>query len=203
MIPKDAPKPDWNMYYHDTYMTHKIMGPCRIQVHNKDNGGKQLYASRVIAGRNSLDAGVKVRATDLQILWPRPGAYNFFTLFGAGFIGRTPQRHMKRSAFRDHYYVLWSPISLPAEYMMSNIVCNAEYRTLKQFYSGLTNKKVVTSAALSNKLILYQPQGYTRASVVYLGEEIGFLKDDKFTPHMPNDSRLRRIMRHFVPLGIS
>ena len=59
MIPKDAPKPDWSMYYHDTYMTHKVLGPCRITVHNKDGVGKDLYASRVIAGKNYLEDQIK------------------------------------------------------------------------------------------------------------------------------------------------
>jgi hypothetical protein len=202
MIPKDAPKQDWSMYYNDTYMSHVIDGPCYISVSTSDTGAKHLIARRINT-QAKLGPSKRVNAKDLCIMWPRPGAYNFPRQNMAGFIGRQPQRHMKRSAYRDHYYVLWAPAGVDGSYMMNQIAINCKYTTVEGFFAGLEKKIPVTSAALSNKVVLFKPQHHSAISVVYMAEEIGVLEDGVLVPHMPNDSRLPRIYRHLRTIGIT
>jgi hypothetical protein len=203
MIPKDAPKPDWHMYYNDTYMTHKTLGPCRIRVGTSESGsGKRLYASKISDKFRLLDA-MPVKASDLHILWPRPGAYNFFRYKGAAFIGRTPQRHMKRSAYQDHYYIQWSPINLDGSYMMAQIAMEPQYLSIPRYMEELAKPKGMRSAALSNKVILYQPDRGASPAILYMGEDIGVLHDGRLEPHIPHDSRMPRIMRHLRTVEIT
>ena len=195
MIPKDAPMPDWPLYYHDTHMIHIEKGPCYIQVRNDDDGGKILLAHKITPTGKLSDSDV-VRSKDLRILWPRPGAYNFPKFKVGAFVGRSPQRHMKRSAYRDHYYPLWSPTSIPSSYMMNIISLNATYWTAEEFILNTKKEKYNKSAAISSKIILWKPSPHSDIIVVYLGEEIGVLYKDKFVPNTEHDSRLPRIMRH-------
>lgn len=201
MIPKDAPTQDWHLYYDNTYMSHVGLGPCLITVQNGDDS-KVLYAAKINAN-GKVERPRKTKASELRILWPRPGAYNFFDLRGAGFIGRTPQRHMKRSAYMDHYYVAWAPIPIYGAELMNRIVINAVYREVGAFLEGLEKRKPILSAAVSNKVILWRQSPENPVSLVYMAEEIGHLIDRKLVPHQEADSRLPRILRHLSTIGIS
>ena len=201
MIPKDAPQQDWAMYYHDTYMIHVLKGPCYIQIRNDDEGNKILLAQKITDGGKINDAEI-VSAKDLRILWPRPGAYNFPKYKVAAFIGRSPQRHMKRSAYRDHYYLMWSPLELPVSYRMNMIALNATYWTADKFIKNTKKATPNIAAAISSKIILYKPNAHTDISVIYLGEDIGVLHDAKFVPNVEHDSRLPRIMRHLAMVDL-
>ena len=203
MIPKDAPQADWIMYYHDTYMTHVTKGPCRVTVQVDEEHGERILTAALISKGGSVGSPKLVNPDELRILWPRPGAYNFPRMQGACFVGRRPQRHMKRSAYRDHYYFQWAPTSVPHNYMMAMISLNTNYWSVERFLAQRDTKTRWTSAAISSKIILYWPlpdKDSTR--VIFLSESIGNLVDKKFIPHMEHDSRLPRIMRHLATVGI-
>ena len=194
MIPKDAPQEDWALYYHDTYMAHVKYGPCRVVIQTSDAGYPTFLAAEIDPKTINLKANNKVMAKDLRIMWPRPGAYNFSRLKIAAFIGRTPQRHMKRSAYSDHYYIQWSPKNITTTHMMTQIALHPIYTRVNDFNVG--------SRAISNKVILYKPRPGKVISVMYMAEYIGILNMLKFVPSMPHDSRLPRILKHLAGLGI-
>ena len=202
MIPSDAPKADWHMYYHDCFMSHIVDGPCRVYV-QPDEGGKMSLQYRRVLPSTKLDTTQLCKPRDLKIMWPRPGAYNFKRYACGGFVGRQPQRHMKRSAFRDHYYMQWAPENIGAEYMMQQIAIGHSYMTVSKFFEELDSDVPVKSAAITNKCILYRPRAKDNISVIYMAEEIGFLTPRGFVPHQEADSRLPRILRHLRTAGIS
>lgn len=207
MIPKDAPQQDWAMYYHDTYMTHIEKGPCWITVQmneDEEGGHKQLYMA-TISNRGNLNSRNPVDPDELRILWPRPGAYNFSKFRTAGFVGRKPQRHMKRSAYRDHYFVQWSPAGISTMNLMVTIAHNPGYWTVSKFLKekDKTEGKRTNAAAISSKVILYQPKSSSDPYVIYLADDIGRLIKGQFVPHMEHDSRIPRILRHLSMIGLA
>lgn len=205
MIPKDAPQQDWSMYYHDTYMTHVEKGPCRITVQQDDEDGNlQLYMA-TISNRGNLNSKNRANPNDLRILWPRPGAYNFPKFNTAGFVGRKPQRHMKRSAYRDHYYLQWAPSSISSSNLMVTIAANPYYWTVAKFLKSQEGKSSerTNAVAVSSKVILYKSRAESPIVIVYLAEDVGRLIDGQFVPNMEHDSRIPRILRHLSMIGIA
>ena len=94
MKPTQALRQDWHMYYHDTWMVHVTLGYCRIQARRG-----VLFALPL-----NTEEWLKVSAKDLEVWWPRPGAYN--TATAAAYIVRKPYRCMKRSAVSDTHYTV-------------------------------------------------------------------------------------------------
>ncbi len=192
MLPKDCPSDDLSLYYHNTYMAHKRMGPVHIRASSGD-----LHGIKVTEPGASY---VRLRKSDLSIIWPRPGAYNFPKYNTAAFIGRTPMRHMKRSACQDHYYMIWAPIPIIGSDMMQQIVQPAPHTTVDEF----RKMKGPAISAISQRTILSKANTAANPTLVYMGEPIGELdRDNNLVPHMPDDSRLSRIRRHIKTVGIT
>ena len=201
MLPSDTPAEDWGLYFHDTFMTHRAKGVGLIKVRNNDDAsGKNLKFYAISTKGKASDKGVKVNASDLNIYWPRPGAYNLPEFDTAVFVGRSAQRHMKRSASYDHYFITWSCIPLPMGGIVPYIVAHPRYTSITQFNKRMDN---IVARAISNRVILLKSPG-ENTSVIYMSEMVGNLNRlNKFIPSMEFDSRTRRITEHLHDIGVT
>jgi len=208
MLPHDTPNEDWNLYFNDTYMRHIVKGPMYIQISANDEDGHAEFVGFIVnKGGVLARQAVPVDPAQLRIFWPRPGAYNLPGHVGAIFIGRQAQRHMKRSAYRDHYYISWNDENSGDEGLntysgnkMLPIMMNPiEYGTIAKFRAS--DKSTYRSTALSPKIILHK--GESRLNLIYMSEEVGSIDDNnKFIPFIHLDSRTNRITEHLKTLGV-
>lgn len=210
MLPHDTPNEDWNLYFNDTYMRHIVRGPMYIQIRPSDeDGNATFHGYTVTKGGVLARRSTEVDPSQLRIFWPRPGAYNLpGGNKGAIFIGRQAQRHMKRSAFRDHYYITWND-ELSGEVQghpysgakMLPIMMNpVEYGTIARFRA--TDEETCRSIALSPKIIIHKVHGEL-LSLIYMSEEVGSIdRKNKFIPFIHMDSRTNRITEHLKTLGV-
>lgn len=203
MLPAEAPKQDWRLYYHNTYMMHTEMGPVHVHVEEDDRGHLVFFAGGVSKG-NTLSKKL-VLADDLRILWPRPGAYNIGRRAEKRqgiFVGRTPQRQMKRSASSDHYYTLWSAENCFAGYQILNHILGGEHKyfTLEEAWNRPDSHR--KASALSINVVVLKTSN--KLQLIYRGEEIGLItSDNALHPYLNDDSRLPRFKKHLRTLGIS
>ena len=205
MIPADAPTDDWPLYYNHTLMRHSGLGICYITIRDNEDG-RSLNAAPI--NNNGIPGGpIKADPKDLQIFFPRAGAYNIKDSRAAAFVGRRAQRMMKRSACTNHYYLIWGP-AIHTNYFTWLAVC-PPYFTIEEartkFY--LRGGNDWTSAAISAKVILerqHRTDKRTNLTVIYKGESIGELNpDSEFMPYCPEDSRLSRISKHLRMCGVN
>lgn len=211
MLPANTPQNDWSLYFHDTYMRHTSLGPVHIMISQDLNNGEPIFIAHKVTKESGISPSEKkVDGADLRIFWPRPGAYNMQLSPGALFIGRQAQRHMKRSAYRDHYFVMWNDMNFNRDYIQHGsqlsfilpmIVNPKRYNTIKQFREKRDSDCI--SMALSSKIILHQPTKTGPVSLIYMSEEVGVLDpDNKFITHIHLDSRTKRIIEHLKTLGV-
>lgn len=96
MRPHEALPQDWNLYYNNTYMLHKDIGPVFVRV---GHGG--LHVKK--ADRPN-DEWQIVEPESLSVWFPRTGAFN--TSKNALYIARRAARSMRKSmSLGDLYYV--------------------------------------------------------------------------------------------------
>ena len=197
----DAPTHDWRMYYENTYMRHIEKGPMLISIKNNDSGTQSMLGYQVLKNGQAQSKFEKINPQDVRIMWPRPGAYNIAGSNCGVFVGRQPQRHMKRSASFEHYFLTWSPQNIPMTHqILKMIVVPAPYSRLDTLVLQLRNVKVL-SGALSIRVCL----GIAGQSVevIYMAEGIGLLDDEnRLIPYMADDSRLARFKKHLLTVGI-
>ena len=197
MLPQDAFEGDWRLYYHQAIMRHKKLGPCVVYV--DEHEGDYRFLAHIISANGVLKEFGTVMDRDLDLMWPRPGAYNLNRPDAAVFVGRQPQRHMKRSACLDHYYLTWWPprISLGVDWLYQIVTPNPY---------GNINDDILSrdhpSVALSSRVIIHRlSEGLTE--VVYRGEPLGILNANELQTYMPGDSRLPRYKKHLQTVGIT
>ena len=212
MLPHDTPNEDWNLYFNETYMRHISKGPVFIQIRPHDEDGHAMFRCYTIGKGGVLSKrGYSAESADLRIYWPRPGAYNLPDHAGAIFVGRQAQRHMKRSAYKDHYYIIWNDevyaVTMGGNPYNGNkllpLIMNPEpYGRIVQFRKSPDS---VRSTALSPKIILQKKVGTPSKllNLIYMSEEVGELdEEDNFVSAIHLDSRTRRITEHLKTLGV-
>jgi hypothetical protein len=201
MLPSDSPQQDWNLYFNDTFMLHETKGIVYVKVRHNDEGEYYLKAYTIDSRGKVSSKGFTCGSSKLGIYWPRPGAYNITTQDTAVFIGRSAQRHMKRSASFDHYFITWSPSAHMLGHIVPFMGLRQVFPTLEKFKERAKSKDIYTRA-LSARLILHKAID-ERIYAIYMGEMVGHIDDDdKFVPHQEFDSRTRRISEHLANLGV-
>lgn len=208
MLPQDTPHEDWSLYFNDTYMRHIVKGPVYVQIRPDAENGHSVFRAFVINKGGTLNKrAIDVDPGQLRIFWPRPGAYNLKEMMGAVFVGRQAQRHMKRSAYRDHYFVSWNDElfgdggAYSIAKVLPMIMNPVEYGTIARFRLTDEDKR---SVALSPKIILHKKSGNKELlSLVYMSEEVGSIdNNNNFVPFVHLDSRTNRITEHLKTLGV-
>lgn len=96
MRPHEALPQDWNLYYNNTYMLHKDIGPVFVRA---GQGGLHVKKAE-----RPNDEWTIVEPDTLSVWFPRTGAFN--TSKNALYIARRAARSMRKSmSLGDLYYV--------------------------------------------------------------------------------------------------
>ena len=189
---RDVPTRDWSLYFNDTYMKYK--GEI-VKVSIVPNDGRTTFACQPSGG------GVeyiwrKADLENLEVWWPRPGAYN---LNGqAAYIARKANRCMRKSCVpRSHYYFKYGEqMGLSVMYFLKR---GPNHMTWKAAEEALV-KGVVNSVAVCRDLILTRVKdGF---GVVYRGEEAGKVVDGQYYPENDFQPITKLVNMRLVEEGI-
>ena len=200
MNPTQVPKRDWRLYYNNTWMRHVEHGPVHVRVVN-DGATYLQYAENVPTepGINIYDDGkqwVNAPAKDLKVWWPRAGAYNIEG--SAVYIGRRSSRCMSKSAKADkHYYRAWGR----ARGWMRALADGPNYVTWNTA-TEMLDKGIISSCAITRDIIITSPNDDGRYTVVFRGEEVGYMQNREFYPSNDYAPSTKRVFYKLMKEGI-
>jgi len=187
MRPTQALRKDWPMYYNDTYMLHKDLGVVRVQV-NRTGG--------FVCTQPGVERWVPAKGSDLDVWWPRAGAYN--TPTNAVYISRKAHRCMKKSAaLNSHYFIKWGP---PEK--MSIALANGPNYLTWPTAKEVMEKGAKRSCAITREIIISKTMDPHVYELIYRGDEAGTLSRGIYEPKQGRAPSTKLVLHALLKEGI-